>query len=186
VTLAGRDLRLTKQVNPAVGAVGIAQYGGGFVEVSWNDDRDGSKVTLYGLRKLASGAPDKASVIQIDTSTANKAILILHESGATIAINKDGHVVISDPTGDAFMEVDATNKQIKLSAPEVRTTSATILGASTDPTADLTIQAFVKETQFQLWASQLLTNIASAITGVGGSFTPPTAVIEYTENVKGT
>src|SRR3990167_6189613 len=76
---AYRELRINAGVNPAEGALGLAHYGGGFAELGWNATKDGTNVTLYGLRKTAGGAPDKASIISIDTATANASIALVHE-----------------------------------------------------------------------------------------------------------
>ncbi len=196
VTVAGRDLRISEQVNPGEGAVGMAQYGGGFVELSWNADQDGTDATIYAARKVA-GVVTKAHVISLDSAAGSSSISIVHESGARMAINSDGHIVMMNAAGDAFFEVDDTNGEVKMSAEIARTTGFTVLGSATNPATDTTLQKLVKQTEFDAWRAEVdsaLTALAThvhpgvtagmASTGAVAGVTAPSSTPEFTDNVK--
>ncbi len=94
-----RDLRLNAQVNPAEGEVDVVGYGGAFISLKENEDpiggRQGANVVIY----APNGDRSKASAISIDTTTANSHLALMHESGASITITKDGNVVLASPNG---------------------------------------------------------------------------------------
>lgn len=189
VTVAGRDLRISEQVNPSEGAVGMAQYGGGFLELGYNADENGTDVTIYAPRKNAAGVVTNAHVISLDSSAAGSSISIVHEEGARIIINSDGHIVLTDSSGEAFLEVDATAGEVKMSAAISRTTGFTVLGSAANPATDTSIQELAKRTELETWIDEV--NAAfTAIKAAAGlnpnpDITVPTAVPEFTENVKG-
>ncbi len=125
---AYRDLRLSAQVNPAEGSIGIAHYGGGFIEQSWNDSGDGTTITLYALRKTSSGAADKASAITIDSSGSGPAITIVHESGQRISMTDDGATILSSADGSAYIEL--SNGKLTINAAEIIMNGGVILGTN--------------------------------------------------------
>jgi hypothetical protein len=100
-----RDLRLSRVVNPIPGEVGLAQYQGGFFSMRPNADENGTNFLLYGARKDSGGTVVAASSIEINTTSATPQILLQHELGQTLALNKEGGVVLANAANDAYIEV---------------------------------------------------------------------------------
>lgn len=123
-----RDLRLNAQANPKDGEVVLAQYGGGFISLKDNDDGDGTSIVIYGLRKTSQGVPDKASCIAIDTTSSNKSIVLVHENGQSITMNKDGGTVLASPDGQAYIELK--NGSIVLNAANIVLNGGCLLGTN--------------------------------------------------------
>src|SRR5690606_15439098 len=89
-------------------------------------------ITIYALRKKPDGAADKASVIALDSAEGNASISILHESGASISIGKEGNVVVMNKAGDAF--VDVNDDGVTINGAAIAITGAANLGDA-DPGA---------------------------------------------------
>lgn len=167
--LAYRDLRLASQVNPGEGDVGLVHYGGGFVTLKWNTDEDGSNVMLYAPRKNAGGTVIKASCISMDSTDGNQHVSIMHESGASITITKDAKIVVSNKTGDAYLEVN--DSAITLNGKAVIPGSA-VVGA-TDPAS---AQFVMLSTQMLVWIGQVYSCLSALNAAFPGIITLPTAV----------
>lgn len=103
IPFAMRDPRLSVKTNGKKGELGIAHYDGGFVSLKRNATNDGTDVTIYAPK--ADGS--KASVISIDTTTANSNVTIMHDSGVSIQL-ADGKVLLMNRNGDAYIEVNDT------------------------------------------------------------------------------
>lgn len=101
-----RDLRLSRLVNPIEGEVGIVGYQGGFISLRPNADGDGTNFLLYGARRGTDGEVEAASSIAIDSTSSQRQILLQHELGQTLTLNKDGGVVMANAANDAWLEVN--------------------------------------------------------------------------------
>lgn len=189
VPVGYRDLRINAKTNPDVGELGVAHYGGGFLSFKLTDGNDGTAVALYSPRG-SSGA----HVLSMDPDSANSHVVILHESGASITLNKDGQVVVLSPNGANLLEVG--DDGVKLNGAEVRMVGSVVLGTETNPAVDTSVQALVKEDEFDTWRAQvdaaltaLATHVHPGVTAGPGSTGPvagvtaPSAVPEYTANV---
>lgn len=100
--LVYRDLRITRRMNPAVGEVGITQYGGGFMSLRWDRDRLGTVVTLSAPRlDTTSGEVLTSHYLSMDPSNANNAIMLVHRLGTYLAMNKDGEAILASSDGKA-------------------------------------------------------------------------------------
>jgi hypothetical protein len=106
IPIAYRDLRLSSVVNPKEGELGLAHYGGGFVSLKLNTDEDGTNIVLYAPRKNSSGTVTNASCVSIDSTDGNQHICLLHESGASITLTKEGKILLMNKTGNAYVEIN--------------------------------------------------------------------------------
>jgi hypothetical protein len=199
IPLTARDLRCNAQVNPSDGSMGIAHYGGGFVELAWNASKNGSVATIYALRKQANGDADKASVITVNSEQADASIILLHESGQSIMLGPDGQILLCNAGGDAYIEVKDSG-EVTVNAASVTLVGGTAIGSSADPNIDPTIQDLPKRDELETWIDEMNTWVAEAnglieagipvIGGGGGSAKAaltaptPTAVPEYTTKLK--
>jgi len=127
-----RDDRLSRVPNPIPGEVGLAQYQGGFISLRPNADGDGTNFMLYGARKDSSGEVVSASSISIETASATPQILMQHELGQTLVLNKDGGVVLANAANDAYVEVKPVG--VTINGAEVVITGGVVMGNS-DPAA---------------------------------------------------
>lgn len=195
---AYRDLRLNAQVNPAEGAIGDAHYGGGFIEQSWNADKTGTTITLYAPHKDANGAADHASVVTIDSSPGNEAVLVLHKTGASFAITPDGKVVMANAAGDAYVEVNDSG--VVINGASVNITGSGAIGASNPALAEALAKAADVEARFEEFVGAFLSgatapndggtalkaSVQSAL-GLAGwavpAGTPPTVATTQTKGV---
>lgn len=194
VPVGFRDLRINAKTNPDEGELGIAHYGGGFASFKLTPNNDGTAIVLYSPR-----GTDGAHVISMDPDDGNSHVVILHEAGQSITLNADGLVVIASPDGANVLEVG--DDSVKLNGAEVRMVGSVVLGAETDPTVDLSVQALAKEDELDAWIGEVNAWIAATKTllettglpvagGGGGTAkaagpvgTAPSAVPEYTANV---
>lgn len=102
--LVYRDLRITRRMNPAVGEVGITQYGGGYVSLKWDRARSGTLVSISAPH-LSGDAVDEAHYISMDPSDDGNAAIFAHRSGHGLFLNKDGSAVLSSPDGKKWISV---------------------------------------------------------------------------------
>lgn len=103
--LAYLDRRIAAKLNPKEGEVGVAQYQGGFVALKDNATADGTDVTIYAVHNDGSGVPDKAHLVQLDSTTANSSITLLHSFGHAISLDKDGNIVLRNKDSDTSVVV---------------------------------------------------------------------------------
>lgn len=102
--LVYRDLRITRRMNPAVGEVGMTQYGGGYVSLKWDRARSGTLVSISAPH-LSGDAVDESHYISMDPSDDGNAAIFAHRSGHGLFLNKDGSAVLSSPDGKKWISV---------------------------------------------------------------------------------
>lgn len=185
--IVGRDLRLSSQVNPKEGEVGLIQYGGGFISLADNADANGTAITIYALRKKSTGEPDKASMVAIDSAAANPSISILHESGASISINKDAKIAITNKNGDAYVEVNDSG--VVINGASVAITGGAMIGDSDPAAGDFLLKAtdglqFSAQVIAAITQIAALLNTAGPVVGAPGSVTPVTTPLAPTTATK--
>ncbi len=188
IPLAGRDLRCNASVNPSDGAMGIAHYGGGFVELAWNASKNGTVATLYALRKNPDGSPDKASVLTINSEASDASIIMLHESGQSITLGPDGQIILCNSGGDGYVEVKDSG-EVTVNAASVTIVGGTVIGSAADPNVDPSIQELAKKTELNAWIGEVNTALGAAdgqLKALGeAGLVAPLAVPEYTSQLKG-
>jgi len=182
--MAYRDLRLNAVVNPDVGEIGLAHYGGGFISAKLNATGDGTDWAIYSPHKTAAGVPDKASIISMDSTDANRSIAIVHAEGHSITLTKDSDIIAMNPAGDAYVQVGTSG--VVINAASTAITGGVNLGDK-DP---LNTEFLVKATNLLTWITQVNANLALAtaqliVLGQPG-FTPPTSVPAPTTLTKAT
>ena len=129
VPLAGRDLRQNAECNPADGSTVIPHYGGTTIDVRWNADRTGSLLTVYAPRKNGAGVAVAAHSVTIDTAETTSSVVVQHASGSTIALDKDGNILLA--VGATLFQVKSDGIVIN---GNVNVTGAIVQGAS-DPSS---------------------------------------------------
>jgi hypothetical protein len=163
-----RDLRLSPLVFPIEGEVGIVGYQGGFISLRPNADGDGTNFLLYGARKGSGGEVEAASSIAIDTTSAQKQILLQHEDGATLVLNKDGGVVMANAANDAYVEVKPPG--VTINGAEIVLTGGVVMGNSDPAATQFVALANLVLSELQAIQAQLTTHTHSAVTpGTGTS-----------------
>jgi len=181
VPIAARDLRCNSQVNPREAELGLAHWDGGFVSLQSNTDEDGTNIVLYAPRKNASGVVVKASAISMDSTDGNQHIALMHESGASITLTKDGAIVLANAAGDAFIELNSSGTTFNGNAV---LSGAAVLGNKDPATCDFVMLA----TQLLAWVAQVNAAMV-ALNGATGGNVPaivvPTAVPVAAAMVKG-
>jgi len=184
--LGARDLRISAKSNPIEGEIGIAQYDGGFISLAPNTDVNGTTITLYAPRNVT---PAKASAIVLDSTDGNQQVTLMHESGQSLVMNKDGSVIIIGSTaagpsvGTTWMSVDETNG-IVLSSEKLALAGAVMLGNKDEALGD----EVMLSTLLLTWIGEvnaalgvLATHVhggvlvGGASTGVVAGVTPPAA-----------
>jgi len=154
--MAYRDLRLNAVVNPDVGEIGIAHYGGGFISAKLNATGDGTDWAIYSPHKTAAGVPDKASIISMDSTDANRSIAIVHAEGQNLVMTSDALVLITNAVGDAYIELSGTPPvpgpvgigAIVINAPSVAITGGVNLGDKNPALTDFVALAAKVATEF--------------------------------------
>ncbi|WP_437759479.1 hypothetical protein [Sorangium sp. So ce1389] len=125
--IAARDLRLNARVNPKEGEVLLVGYGGGFISLKDNADGDGTDIVFYATKSDGS----KASAISLNTTTSNSHIALMHDSGVSVTLTKEGKAVIASPDGGTYIEVSdagiVLNGQVQLTGSLVVGDPATAL-----------------------------------------------------------
>ncbi len=103
---ASRDLRINKRTNVKEGEIAVAQYGGGFVSVAWNKDRQGSTIVLL-APKLTSDLEtiEKSHAIQLDSQSAKPAISIIHSDGHCLLLTHQKKAILKSANGKHYVEV---------------------------------------------------------------------------------
>jgi hypothetical protein len=166
VPIGYRDLRLAPAVNPIEGELGLAHYGGGFLSLKDNADGDGTNVMLYAPRKNAGGTVVKASCISLDSTNGNQHVSLMHETGVSITLTKDGNAVIATADGATSVTVSPTEGVI-ISAEKVSIAGAAMLGDSNPAGGD----GVMLSTQLLAWIGQV--NVAMALlAGAAGGMVP--------------
>ncbi len=130
--VASRDLRCNARVNPSEGELGIAHYGGGFLSLSWDDDKRGTLVVISAPRlDSALEQTEAAHAIILDPSSGNASIQILHQLGSGLVANKDGDISISNAgaTNAAARVTCHADGSITLQADKgLKVTGASVMG----------------------------------------------------------
>lgn len=103
-----RDLRISSRVNPKVGDLGLAHYGGGYVSLGWDSDRTATVVTISGTH-LSGDDVDEAHFIQLDPSDAGNSVVICHRGGQNVTLNKSGAVTLTSSDGNGTITVQDSN-----------------------------------------------------------------------------
>jgi hypothetical protein len=103
-----RDLRITRRMNPAVGEVGITQYGGGYISLKWDDARSGTLVSISAPH-LSGDAIDESHYLSMDPSDAGNSVTLAHRSGAGLFLTKNGAATLMSPDGKKWIEVSDAN-----------------------------------------------------------------------------
>lgn len=127
IPFAMRDPRLSVKTNAKDGELGIAHYDGGFVSLKRNATSDGTDVTIYAPK--ADGS--KASVISIDTTTANSNVTIMHDSGVSVQL-AGSKILLMNRLGNAYIEVNDTGIVIN---GNVNVNGSMVVGDSSLPSA---------------------------------------------------
>ena len=184
--IAFRDVRLSSQVSPSKGDVGMVGYGGGFITIEDNGDGDGSTITLYALRKNDStGAAEAAHVLSMDTTEATSNIQITHESGATVQLQQDGGVYLASKDATSWLSLADGSDGCVVGAASTTIAGGVNLGGNDPSTGEF----LVKWTAFNTWAGQVNAAL-STLAGAAGGVVPPVAVPAAapapTTQVKGT
>lgn len=99
-----RDLRISKRVNPKVGDLGVAHYGGGYLTLGWDPDRTATIVTLSGTH-LAGDEVDEAHFLQLDPSDTGNSVVLSHRGGQNVTLNKSGAVTLTSSDGNGTITV---------------------------------------------------------------------------------
>ncbi|MGB0973177.1 MAG: hypothetical protein ACPGVG_19815 [Mycobacterium sp.] len=185
--MAFRDLRLSSQVSPDKGDVGMVGYGGGFITIEDNADGDGSTITLYALRKDSTGAADAAHVVTMDTTAAGSHIQITHESGATVQLHQDGGVYLSSSgdTSQSWLSLADGSDGLVVGAASTTIAGGVHLGAN-DPT-DPALDRIPRWTNLNTWIIQVNTALSTLSAATGNlvpAITTPTATPNATINTK--
>lgn len=94
--IGSKDLRLAKP-GSVEGEVGMVGYEGGFVSLQPNPDDDGTNIFLYAPRRVD---PPRAHTLQLITTQGNEQVTLLHMSGHSVVLNKEGQVMITGSTAD--------------------------------------------------------------------------------------
>lgn len=102
--LVYRDLRITRRMNPAVGEVGITQYGGGYVSLKWDRARSGTLVSISAPH-LSGDAVDESHYLSMDPSDAENSVTLAHRLGHMLSLTKDGAAKLMSPDGKKWVEV---------------------------------------------------------------------------------
>ena len=102
--LVFRDLRISKRVNPKIGDLGVAHYGGGYVSLGWDDDRTATVVTISGTH-LSGGDVDEAHFLQLDPTDAGNSVVLSHRGGQNVTLNKSGAVTLTSSDGNGTITV---------------------------------------------------------------------------------
>ena len=95
--IAGRDTRLNAKVNPKDGEVCLVGYGGGFVSLKQNATNTGTDIMIYAVGSNGT----KASAISIVTTVDNSQLVLMHDSGVSITMNKEKKIVLANANGDS-------------------------------------------------------------------------------------
>lgn len=190
--IATRDLRATRLVAPTEGAVGLAHYAGGFVELSWDADKRGTLLVLRASRCDAQlDAVEKAHAIVLDPASATPSIQVIHHEGNAIVLDKDGHVTITDKTAKNMIDVGPDGITISSDSGGVKIVGGQIVGSPAgakkvvllDELAEALSQIEAVVTALATWATSVN---ASAATGspyagiMGATITPKVAAVSAT------
>lgn len=172
--LVWRDLRISKKMNPKEGEVGIAQYQGGFVGLKENADGNGTDITIYSVKNGSDGAPQKAHLLQFDSTDDNSSVMLLHSSGTCVTMNKDGQLVLAHNDGKGMISIDSDGK-ILLSG-NVQHAGAMVVGL-TAPPGPLPPEPVMLSTQLMFWIAQVNAAITALMTHthIGAAPGSPTA-----------
>lgn len=163
-----RDLRLSRLVNPIEGEVGIVGYQGGFISLRPNADGDGTNFLLYGARRGSDGEVEAASSIAIDSTSDQKQILLQHELGQTLVLNKDGGVVMANAANDAYVEVKPPG--VTINGAEIVLTGGVVMGNSDPAATQFVALANLVLAQLQEIQAQLTAHTHGGVTtGTGTS-----------------
>ena len=102
---AMRDLRLNKRIPAKVGSVGISHYGGGFIDLAWNADHNGTNLTIL-VPRLSNDAIDKSHGLIFDSTTGNSSIVMSHQDGQSVVLAKDkGSISLTASDGEHSLNV---------------------------------------------------------------------------------
>lgn len=103
--IAYRDLRIMRRMNPSVGELGMAHYGGGFVTLSWDAARSGTLVSISAPH-LSSDEVDESHYLSMDPSDAENSVTLAHRLGHMLSLTKDGAAKLMSPDGKKWVEVN--------------------------------------------------------------------------------
>jgi hypothetical protein len=109
--IAMRDVRLNRRVNPKQGELGISHYGGGFVSLKWNVDRNGTNVAVMAPR-LSGDAVDKSHALVMDSSSGNACVTLTHQLGHGLVLDKDGASTVKSGDGTNYIAVTDDGVQV--------------------------------------------------------------------------
>ena len=177
VPLGFKDLRLSSNVNPKEGELGLCQYQGGFVSLKDNADGDGTDLMLYALRRKANGDPDKASCISLDSTAGNAHLALMHEYGQTVTLTKTGDIILANKAGDAFVQVK--DGGLVLNGANIALAGGAMLGDKDPSAGDFVALAALVLSELGKIATALNSHTHTAPTG-GGATTSPTGAPLYT------
>lgn len=127
--IAARDLRTTRLVGPAEGAVGISHYAGGFVELSFDSQKRATMLIMRASRCDAQlNAVEKAHAFLLDPSEATSSIQLIHESGSAIVLDKDGRVTITDKNAANMVDVGPDGIVLSSNAGGIKALGGMVVG----------------------------------------------------------
>jgi hypothetical protein len=112
--IAMRDLRLTKRIPSKVGSLGLAHYGGGFIDLSWDADHAGTQLTILAPRLDGNGNIQTSHALLMDPTSGNASVILMHQLGNAFVLNKDGDATMKSANGKTW--ISATNDGLAFSA----------------------------------------------------------------------
>ena len=170
---AYRDLRLNALTNPKEGEVGLVQYNGGMIAIKTNDDGDGSDMIVYCPRGPLNSI-EKAHAISLATAADNLSISIMHADGHSIALTKDGDVMLTSANGENYVQVNDSGVTLNGGALNI-TGGLDVGGGGVTPGEPVMLSI-----QMLAWIAQVNTAIGNltahthAVTAAPGTTGPPT------------
>lgn len=99
-----RDLRIARRMNPGVGELGMAHYGGGYLSLRWDRARSGTELFLSAPH-LSSDAVDESHYLAMDPSDDGNSVILAHRGGQNVTLNKSGAVTITSAGGKGSITV---------------------------------------------------------------------------------
>jgi hypothetical protein len=180
--IAMRDLRLTKRIPSKVGSVGIAHYGGGFIDLSWDADHAGTQITILAPRLDGNGEIQASHGLLMDPTSGNASVILMHQLGNAVVLNKDGDAMLKSANGKTW--ISATNDGFAMSADGGIKFLGGVIAGNTQTAKEVALHQQVLDLANQMVT--LLTALALApVAGSGAplGFPDPATLADFTAKV---
>jgi hypothetical protein len=151
-----RDLRITRRMNPAVGEVGMTQYGGGYVSLRWDAARSGTLVSISAPH-LSGDMVDEAHYLSMDPSDSGNSVTLAHRSGHGLFLTKDGAATLMSPDGKKWLKVSDADGVVVASDKGMAFAGGIIAGSTN----------LARETALHQQVFDLATEIVATLTALG-------------------